>query len=83
MNLLKLSALAVLAFAVYTPAAHAYIDPTAAGAALQSLYVLVISAMMFIVLLPQKVAAFFQGVKAKFKPNKPSLPAADADAPTP
>ena len=83
MKRFQLPALALLAFVAYTPAAHAYIDPTAAGAALQSFYVLIVSAMMFVVLLPQKVAAFFNGIKAKLKGNKPSLPAADADSHTP
>lgn len=75
----QIPVLALLAFVAYTPSAHAYIDPTAAGAALQSFYVLIVSAMMFVVLLPQKVAAFFQAVKSKFKGNKPSLPAGDSE----
>lgn len=79
MKRFQLPALALLAFVAYTPSAHAYIDPTAAGAAMQSFYVLIVSAMMFVVLLPQKVAAFFTGLKNKIKPAKPSLPAADTD----
>lgn len=78
-NRFQVFALAALAFAAWTPEAHAYIDPTAAGSALQSLYILVISALMFVALLPQKVAAFFRAVKAKFKPSKPSLPAAEQE----
>lgn len=46
--------------------AMAYIDPTAAGAFMQSMYVLLASAVLFVAALPHKVAAFVQGVKAKF-----------------
>lgn len=57
--------LAAIALLGWTPAAMAYIDPTAAGAALQSLYVILASALAFVVLLPQKVAGFFTMVKAR------------------
>lgn len=78
-NRYQLFVVAALAFIAWTPEAQAYIDPTAAGAALQSLYILVISALMFVALLPQKVAAFFRAVKEKIKPSKPSLPAAEQE----
>ncbi|MFP5504534.1 MAG: hypothetical protein ACLGIN_18770 [Candidatus Sericytochromatia bacterium] len=76
----QLLALAAALFAMYTPAAHAYIDPTAAGAALQSLYILLASAVAFVALLPHKVAGFFRAVKEKIRPSKAQLPAPDQDA---
>lgn len=76
----QLLALAAALFAVYTPAAHAYIDPTAAGSALQSLYILLASAVAFVALLPHKVAAFFRAVKAKLRPSKNQLPAPDQES---
>jgi hypothetical protein len=60
---------AALAWAAYTPPAAAYIDPTAAGAALQSAYVVVASALMTLALVPKKVAAMFARVKAILRPG--------------
>jgi hypothetical protein len=74
-SIVQLSVLTALALIVWTPNAQAYIDPTAAGAALQSLYMLFISALMFVALLPKKVAAFFAWVKGRLFPLKQSLPA--------
>lgn len=79
-NPIQLMALGAALFAMYTPDAHAYIDPTAAGSALQSLYILLASAVAFVALLPQKVAAFFRFVKAKLRPGKPQLPAPDQES---
>lgn len=67
---LQVLAIATLLFVGYTPNAHAYLDPTAAGAALQSLYLMLISCFMFIAVLPHKVAAFFAQVKHKLSGGK-------------
>lgn len=48
-------AVAVLALS-WAPPAYAYIDPTAAGAALQSMYVIAASALMTLALVPKKIA---------------------------
>ncbi|HEY9723382.1 MAG TPA: hypothetical protein V6D47_15330 [Oscillatoriaceae cyanobacterium] len=62
----QLTILTALVFVFWTPNAQAYIDPTAAGAALQSLYMLGVSALMFVALLPKKVAGFFMAIKQRF-----------------
>lgn len=50
--------------------AEAYIDPTAAGAALQSLYVLFFSALMSLALIPRKLMALFARLKAWLSPGR-------------
>lgn len=62
---------ALACFLLLTPPAFAYIDPTAAGAAMQSLYVLMASGLMAVALVPQKIAAGAEWVKAKLR-RKPS-----------
>lgn len=80
---------AIWIFLALASPAEAYIDPTAAGAALQSLYLIIMSALMFVVLLPAKVSAFFSGIKQRFRPQAPPVPSDAAaperepDAPTP
>lgn len=59
--------------------AFAYIDPTAAGAFLQSMYVIMASAVLFVAAVPHKVAAFARAVKAKFT-GKPPQPAPDQES---
>jgi hypothetical protein len=61
--------LAALASMAWTPEAHAYIDPTAAGAALQSGYVILISALMAVALVPKKIAAGFMWIKSRLMPG--------------
>jgi hypothetical protein len=61
----QLLALTGLALVVWTPPALAYVDPTAAGAALQSLYILAVSVAMSVALLPKKVAALFGAIKSR------------------
>ena len=76
-RLSHLACAAVAATAAWSAAAEpamAYIDPTAAGAFLQSMYVILASAVLFVAALPHKVAAFVQGVKAKFAPKAPTTP---------
>ena len=68
----QIAVLAALMFFGWTPAAHAYIDPTAAGAALQSLYVIVASALMAVALVPRKIAAGFGWLKRRLLPGKQS-----------
>ena len=68
-TLLGLQALAC--FLLLSPPAFAYIDPTAAGAAMQSLYVLMASGLMAVALLPQKVASSVQWLKAKVTRQPP------------
>jgi hypothetical protein len=70
----RLLLLAALAWAAWTPPAHAYIDPTAAGAALQSLYVVMASALMTLALVPRKVADAFARLKAWLRPGATSPP---------
>ena len=60
---------AALIFLGYTPSAHAYIDPTAAGAAVQSLYVLMASALVAVAMVPKKIAAGFAWLKARLLPG--------------
>ncbi|MDB5096800.1 MAG: hypothetical protein JWM80_1221 [Cyanobacteria bacterium RYN_339] len=69
---------AALAWAAYTPPAQAYIDPTAAGAALQSAYVVVASALMTLALVPKKVAAGFARLKGWLRPGAPQPPDGEA-----
>jgi hypothetical protein len=61
----------------YATPAYAYIDPTAAGAALQSLYIMVASALMALALVPGKIVAGFQRLKAWFRPHTPTPPDRD------
>lgn len=51
--------------------AWAYVDPTAAGTALQALYMVFASLMLSIVLLPKKVANLFSRLKANLS-RRPS-----------
>jgi hypothetical protein len=74
---LRLLLVAALAWAAYTPPAAAYIDPTAAGAALQSMYVLAASALMTLALVPKKVAAGFARLKGWLRPGAPTPPDGD------
>ncbi len=61
----RLAAVTALMVVAYTPPAFAYIDPTAAGAALQSAYIIGASAGMTVAILPQKVAAGVAWIKGK------------------
>ena len=70
----RLAAVTALMVVAYTPPAFAYIDPTAAGAALQSLYIIMASALMTVAILPQKVAAGFAWVKRKLTGKGPDEP---------
>ncbi len=70
----RIATLAALLVVSYTPPAFAYIDPTAAGAALQSLYIIMASALMTVAILPQKVAAGFAWVKRKLTGKGPDEP---------
>lgn len=81
MRIPQLLALAAISLLGWTPEAMAYVDPTAAGAALQSLYVVLASALAFVVLLPQKVAGFFGAIKARLIGGKagPSAPEPDQE----
>lgn len=63
---------ATTAWSAAAEPAMAYIDPTAAGAFLQSMYVILASAVLFVAALPHKVAAFVRGVKAKFAGKPPA-----------
>jgi len=69
---------ALIAWAAYTPPAAAYIDPTAAGAALQSMYVIAASALMTLALVPKKVAEGFQRLKGWLRPGAAKSPDGDA-----
>ena len=62
---------ATACFLLLSPPAFAYIDPTAAGAAMQSLYVLMASGLMAVALLPQKVASGVSWLKAKVTRKQP------------
>ncbi len=66
----QVAVLAALMFFGWTPSAHAYIDPTAAGAALQSLYVIVASALMAVALVPKKIAEGFMWLKNRVMPGR-------------
>jgi hypothetical protein len=66
----QVAVLAAIMFFGWTPSAHAYIDPTAAGAALQSLYVIVASALMAVALVPKKIADGFTWLKNRLMPNR-------------
>ena len=68
---------AALAWAAYTPPAAAYIDPTAAGAALQSMYVIAASALMTLALIPKKVADGFARLKGWLRPGAATPPEGD------
>lgn len=61
--------------------AMAYIDPTAAGAFLQSMYVIMASLVLFVAALPHKVAEAVRAVKAKFTGKAPEAPVATTAAP--
>ena len=50
--------------------AQAYIDPTAAGIALQSAYVVAASALVTLATFPRKVAEFAQRLKGKLLPGR-------------
>lgn len=65
----QVAVLAALIFFGWTPSAHAYIDPTAAGAAMQSLYVIVASALMAVALVPKKIAEGFVWLKNRVLPG--------------
>ena len=69
---------AAVAWSAAASPADAYIDPTAAGAFMQSMYVILASAVLFVAALPHKVAAFVQGVKARFG-GKPTGSAPDQE----
>ncbi len=58
-----------LAFAAWPRPAYAYIDPTAAGAFLQSAYIVLASALMSLALVPRKVAAGFARLKRWLRPG--------------
>jgi hypothetical protein len=75
----QIAVLAAICFLGWTPAADAYIDPTAAGAALQSAYVIMASALVAVAMVPRKVAAAFTWLKMRLMPGRPSSP---SDAPT-
>ncbi len=62
---------ATTAWSAAAEPAMAYIDPTAAGAFLQSMYIIMASAVLFVAAVPHKVAAFVRGVKAKFAGKAP------------
>lgn len=66
-----LAALPVLSLLATPWPAYAYVDPTAAGAALQSLYVLLGSAFMMLVFLPKQVSALFGRLVRGFRPAPP------------
>jgi hypothetical protein len=61
----------------YATPAEAYIDPTAAGAALQSIYILVASALMTLALIPGKIVAGFNRLKAWFRSGPQPPPGQD------
>ena len=61
--------LAALVWGLGAPA-QAYIDPTAAGAALQSAYLVAASALMSLALVPRKVAGAFHRFKQWLSPDR-------------
>ena len=67
---------AIVVWSWATPA-YAYIDPTAAGAALQSLYIVVASALMTLALIPQKLATGFARFKSWLRSG--AAPPSDRD----
>ena len=75
-QILTVAAIGLLGF---TPDAHAYIDPTAAGAALQSLYVIMATALMAVAMVPKKVAAVFSAIKARLLPGRNALPKPESE----
>lgn len=68
----QIAVLAAICFLGWTPAADAYIDPTAAGAALQSAYVIMASALVAVAMVPRKVAAAFTWLKMRLLPGRSS-----------
>lgn len=70
MPIAQIAVLATVCFFGWTPAAHAYIDPTAAGAALQSAYVILASALVAVAMVPRKVAAAFMWLKSRILPGR-------------
>jgi hypothetical protein len=75
----RIIVLAVLIYFGFMPPAHAYIDPTAAGTAVQSLYVLVASALVAVAMVPKKIADAFAWMKARLTGGKPAAPRADEE----
>ena len=70
MPIAQIATLAAICFFGWTPSAHAYIDPTAAGAALQSAYVIMASALVAVAMVPRKVAAAFMWLKNRILPGR-------------
>ena len=68
--------LAVVVWSWASPA-YTYIDPTAASAALQSLYVVAASALMTLAVVPRKVASALARLKAWFRPGAQPPPDVD------
>ena len=77
-HLMAFALAATTAWSAAAEPAFAYIDPTAAGAFLQSAYIILASAVLFIAAVPHKVAAFVRGVKARFA-GKPEAPTSDQE----
>ena len=75
----QILAIAAICLLGYTPEAQAYIDPTAAGAAMQSLYVILATALMAVAMVPRKVSAFFGAIKAKLSPRREALPKPESE----
>ncbi|MEB3196127.1 MAG: hypothetical protein VKP62_02885 [Candidatus Sericytochromatia bacterium] len=62
---LTMTAVAGAAWLLDASPAQAYVDPTAAGAGLQSMYVLLASAFISLSLIPQKLAALSRLLKQR------------------
>ena len=76
---------AVLAALIWSAAAApaaAYIDPTSAGAFLQSMYIIVVSGVIMIATLPHKVVAAYRAVRTKLGLGGPAAPATPTPTPT-
>lgn len=69
---------AVIVFAPAEPA-WAYIDPTAAGSALQSLYVLLMGLVAALALIPQKLTALIRKFSGLRRSSRVELPQAAVD----
>lgn len=68
---LRLAVLAALLVFTITPPAAAYIDPTAAGAALQSMYVMGMSIVMALAVAPKRIAGWFGRLLKRTPPEAP------------
>lgn len=72
------SGLAIALF--HASPAWAYVDPTAAGTVIQSMYVLVMSVVVAVTLIPEKLASAVRKVLHFFRADRSETPVSDEES---